>query len=174
MPDTGKSLSWRDRLIRCLSGKVIVLGIGSPFKGDDAAGLLCAERIRELKVPGVEVFLAGSAPENFVGKFRRMAARGIIAIDAGDFGAEPGSIWLGSPQALEDRDFSTHGLPLSKTLSLLEAESGAECIILLMQPARLGFGEPLSPEVERALNEVVEVFRRAALRARRGTPGGQE
>jgi len=136
------------------------------LKGDDAAGLACAERIRELNLPDIEVFLAGTAPENFAGKFVGMAARVIIAIDAGDFGAAPGSIWLGTPQSLEGRDFSTHGLSLAETLRLLGAESGAECAVLLIQPGQLGFSEPVSCEVEAALDEVLEVFRRLASEAR--------
>jgi len=70
-------------------------------------------------------------------------------------GAESGAVrWL----ALEEIDgisSSTHTLPPSVLAAYLGSEMGCEVALLGIQPANLGFDDPLSKEVEHSIQGVI-------------------
>jgi len=160
------SPSWRERL-RPPPGKIAILGIGSDLRGDDAVGV---EAIRHLQnrlqatatptgslSPEQRLVIeAGVAPENCTGAIRRFGADFVLMIDAAQMGEPPGTIrYLDLPSAT-GFDASTHGLPLAMLASYLRAELGCAVALLAVQPASMGLGDPLTPEV-RAAAEAVAV-----------------
>jgi len=140
-----------------LKGKVIILGIGSTMRRDDAAGSLLAARLKG-KVP-FEVFDSGSSPENYLGKIIREKPDNIIIIDAVDFGGKPGDYLV-----FESRDvktvnlFSTHNASISLVTDYLQNNLTAGILILAIQPASVAFGEDLSQPVSKTLTVLEEWF----------------
>lgn len=140
-----------------LTGKAVILGIGSSLRGDDAVGSLLAGRIKG-KVP-YTVYDAGSSPENYLGKIIKDNPDNIIMLDAGDFGGSPGEF-----REFEGEDFktvnffSTHDASLQMAINYLQGKIKANIIALIVQPKDTSFGETLSPEIEQALRVLEEFF----------------
>jgi hydrogenase 3 maturation protease len=133
---------------------VVVLGIGSSLRGDDAAGLAVAEALGRRRLPGVHALSGGTAPENLTGEIRQLAPARVILVDAADFGGAPGALRQIAPQEAE-AGLGTHSLPLAVLAGYLAAEIGCRVFLLGIQPRSLAFGEGLSPEVRDGVAAVV-------------------
>lgn len=134
---------------------VVVLGVGSDLKSDDAAGLRVAERLARLNLPGVHALSCGTAPENAAGEIRRLGPSDLVIVDSADLGEAAGAARLVPPEKVGGVSFSTHALPIRVLSDYLRQEVGCRVTILGVQPRTLRFGETLSPEVERAVDGVV-------------------
>ncbi|MFA5114846.1 MAG: hydrogenase 3 maturation endopeptidase HyCI [Candidatus Omnitrophota bacterium] len=140
-----------------LKGKVIMLGIGSSMRRDDAAGSMLAARLAGKL--DFKVFDAGPAPENYLGKIISEKPDNVIVVDAVDFGGGAGEYRI-----LEVADaqtvnlFSTHNASIPMVSGYLQKNLTADIIILAIQPKSVSFGEALSPEVSAALSELEEWF----------------
>jgi hydrogenase 3 maturation protease len=143
------------------ASKLAVLGIGNELNGDDAAGVQIALRLLDKdrldrSLSNSLILNTGLAPENFTGVLRRFAPDGVLFVDAADMGEPAGTV-----SVLDWRDSSgfgpsTHLQPIATLGEYLEVELGCRVMLLGIQPARLDFDTPLSPEVEGAVMEVVE------------------
>ncbi len=138
--------------------RVVILGIGSELRSDDAAGVRVAERVEALGLPGVTAIPGGSAPENLTGEIRRLSPSLLIIVDAADMGLPPGTVRLLDPGEIGGISFSTHTLPLTVLAGYLQQETGCSLIIMGIQPRSLDFDGPLSPETATAVEEVTEAL----------------
>jgi len=154
------------------AGKVVIVGVGSPLRRDDSAGLAVVRELEMLgasDIEGVELLEAGSAPANILGKLDSLGPSHIILIDAADHGSRPGSVRLVRPEeARSGHIITTHTLPLGFLCSYVEREAGARTIIIGIQPKDLGLGEGLSPEVERASRSLARALYEVLLAVKRG------
>jgi hydrogenase 3 maturation protease len=148
-----------------LRGRVTVVGIGNPLRGDDAAGCLVARSLRP--APGLEAIEVEEVPENHLGAVAASRPDTIVLVDAVDLGAAPGSLAVVETAALTRFTPTTHRVPLDLLATWLARETGAEVLLVGVQPRRLGWGEPVSPEVGEAARLVAATLNRA-LDARAG------
>jgi hydrogenase 3 maturation protease len=132
--------------------KKILLGLGNPVGRDDAVGLRVAEALREaewLSIPA-------SALENVLSLVEKEKPKKLVIVDAAEMGLPPGTIRrlpLGKGAEMLG---STHGLPLSFLLSLVDVP---EVILIGIQPKEYGLGEGLSPEVQAAADSLIRLLR---------------
>jgi hydrogenase 3 maturation protease len=138
--------------------RVVLLGVGSELRGDDAAGVRVAERMADLALPGVWALSAGPAPENLTGEVRRISPSHLIIVDAADMGEAPGTIRVVGLQEISGMSFGTHALPLSVLAGYLANETGCMITVMGIQPLSLEFDAGLSPEVGRAVDEAVQAL----------------
>ncbi|MFO7675372.1 MAG: hydrogenase 3 maturation endopeptidase HyCI [bacterium] len=137
-----------------------VLAVGNRQRGDDAVGPLIADQLES--APGLLVLDAGLSPENYLGPLTRFRPNALLIIDACDFGGEPGEHRLCGRAELErlaGGSVSTHTLPLSLTVTMLEMELEVRIDFLGIQPASLELAERLSGPVAAALPGLVELVR---------------
>ncbi len=138
--------------------RVAAVGIGQPLRGDDAAGLAAARRLKQALGEYEERLLvleAGSVPENCSGLLRRHAPDLILFLDAVTPDVGPGRIrWL-TLDSVTGFGASTHTLPLSTLAHYLQAEIGCKVFLLGFQPADTQIGAPLTPALSAAVDEVV-------------------
>jgi hydrogenase 3 maturation protease len=156
--------NWLESLQTCLKRlqkadqfpRVALLGIGHPLYGDDAVGVWLAGRLHDLSTAG-DRFLpvdAGPAPENFTGLLRRFKPDLVLLVDAALMDLEPGMIgWL-SWQDSTGFSASTHTLPLHILATYLTSDLGCEVALIGIQPATTFIGEPLTPKVRQAAEDV--------------------
>ena len=137
-----------------------VIGVGNRLKGDDAIGCLVADGLAG--APGIRVVDAGTAPENYLEPVASAGPDRVLFVDACAFGGKPGDFRL-FPRADIDRLaaqlVSTHTLPLSMTVAMLERLTGARIELLGVQPESLGFDAELSPPLRAALPRIVAFVR---------------
>lgn len=138
-----------DQLRQRLRGRVVYMGIGNILRGDDAIG---PELVAALQRMGMRTVDAGTVPENYIGSVARLDPDTVIIIDAVHLDRCPGSIELLTRLDLGGGiGFTTHTLSPVLVMERLEEETGAEVMLLAVQPGTLDFGAPLSGQVARVL-----------------------
>lgn len=138
--------------------RVAILGIGNELNGDDAAGVRVVRELaaRLPATPGVLLIDGGTAPENYTGPLRRFRPDLVLEVDAAEQGEAPGTTtWVDWREA-DGLSASTHTLPPSVLAQYLVSELGCQVALLGIQPASLELGQPLSPDVERAVRQLAD------------------
>jgi hydrogenase 3 maturation protease len=136
------------------------------MRGDDAVGPEVIDALAGFA--GAELIDAGSAPENHLGPIGALRPDRVLFVDACDFSAGPGEFRLFSREEADDLAYgllSTHTMPLHLTMAMVAAETGAEVMLLGVQPETVELGAPLSEPVRAELPAVVEFCREWAASA---------
>jgi hydrogenase 3 maturation protease len=137
-----------------LKGKVLILGIGNLLKRDDGIGPHFVRKF-EVRSPKSETIDAGSAPENYTGKIRQLKPDTLVIVDAVDFGEKPGNIRIVEEEKIKTQSLSTHSISLKTFIDFIKADLPDLKVVLVgIQPKEVNFGEGLSPEVEKAVDEL--------------------
>jgi hydrogenase 3 maturation protease len=133
---------------------VVLVGVGSDLRGDDGAGLLVAEKIKDQRSK-IKILVGGTAPENLTGEIKRLKPSHLIIVDSADFKAQPGTVEVVGYDKIGGHSFSTHSAPLKMMIDYLLADISFVPIVIGIQPKSLEFGAPVSPEVLAAVEEIV-------------------
>lgn len=132
----------------------ILLTIGNGMMGDDGAGTLLAQMLRENPLEDWVMLHGGSAPENVVHLIREMDTQRVLIVDAADMNLPVGSIRLIQPDRLDDPFLmTTHSLPLTFLIESLR-EFVPRVELLGIQPNIIAFGFPISNDVRKAVEQV--------------------
>ena len=132
----------------------ILLTVGNAMMGDDGAGVLLAQMLREYPLENWMVIHGGSAPENVVHHIRELEASRVLVVDAADMDLPPGSIRGIQADRLEEPFLmTTHTLPLSFLIESLR-EFVPQVDLVGIQPRLVAFGFPMSEEVRLAVEQI--------------------
>jgi hydrogenase maturation protease len=153
----------RDALPRPDDRADLIAGVGNAWRGDDAAGLVAARRLRET-LPGVRVVEVEGDPAALLDLWA--GAERAIVVDAVRSGAPPGTIHRVDASALPAglRSASTHALGLADAVELARALGRLPARLELygIEGARFETGEGLTPAVARAVEALCEQLSRSA------------
>ncbi len=168
------NMDLKEQLATGIQGHVVVMGIGNPCRGDDAAGSMLAQRLSDLwhghpghDVPGVRVIDAQDVPENY---FRQVVGERpdtVVLIDSVDLKSAPGSVALLDKDQVEGYWPSTHRVPLSLLMDYLEWETHARIFLIAIQPRQTAFMQPMSGEVHASVASIAGVLNDVFADARR-------
>jgi hydrogenase 3 maturation protease len=137
--------SGAESLTRFLERRPTLVGIGSRWRADDAAGPEIVSRVAgRIAAPCID---AGDAPERHLGEMMASGGKAILLLDAVDFGGAPGEMAVFTGEGLSQRSSTTHTSSLRLLMRYLEAESGADVLLVGIQPASVSFGRPMSAPV---------------------------
>jgi hydrogenase maturation protease len=163
----------------------LVIGVGNPDTGDDGAGRLVARRLAERNRCAADLSLvirecSGEATaliEAWTG------FDDVALVDACRGAGPPGSLHRLSAADAERhaaldqrRRGSTHGLGVREAIALSRALGTlpSRLVIHAIEGRHFRSGEPVSPEVDHAVHELVALLvQRTPARARRTTPAGE-
>ena len=140
--------------------KTVLMCIGSVLCGDDAAGMVIADK---LAGSGIDVFACSTAPENFTGAVRELKPETVILIDAAGMGMKPGEVGFPDPEDIGGISFSTHMLPLKFMVDYFRALLKCSVYIIGIEPSDCSMGAEMSAEVEKTADELSGIIRAAAL-----------
>ena len=152
---------FEDHLRERLAGarRVAVVGIGDQLLPRDRLGMLAAEAVADLHLPGVTVFLAGTVPESMTGPIRRARPDHVLFLDSAEMGASPGTVAIVEPEGIHATLFSTHVLPLSVLMEFLEKDAHTRVTLIGIEPdAPAGKGP--TPREEEGLRHLVSVLKK--------------
>jgi len=145
-----------------LTGKVVVLGIGNTLKKDDGAGVEVVNKSKILNPKSEQGFVfidGGSAPENLTGEIKRLTPDTLVIVDAVDFKGQPGEVRLIDEARVSDTGFTTHNMSMRTYINFLrENLPQLKVVIVGIQPKTVAFGEGLSPEVQKGVEEICMSF----------------
>lgn len=142
-----------------LQGKVSVVGIGNPLRGDDGIGPEIINRLNN-PLPRLLLFDVGETPENYLGKIVKQKPDTIVLIDAVDFGSSPGTIKIIEKGDIRNESLSTHNLSLNLVAKYLQKETSADVFLLGVQPKTTEFGKEISQPVREGLEKIVRMLER--------------
>ena len=142
-----------------LKGRVVVLGVGNPLKGDDGFGPALIERL-DGKTEAVCID-AGSTPENYGGKIVKIKPDTIIIADAVHLGRRAGECEVLRKDDIARTGLSTHDLSLDMFIGYLEEGTGADIYMIGVQPLDVSFGSDMSESVRDALEETASAMIRS-------------
>lgn len=129
-------------------GRIVIVGLGNPQRGDDAAGLALLAQFDRSSLPGGTLMVAaGTTPENCLQQILSADPNLVVFLDACRFGGDPGDIrWLDADE-IEDAAISTHAYSITVIEKFLNLERSVECRYLGIQPGAVEHGVGLSKEV---------------------------
>lgn len=136
--------------------KIAILAIGNPLRGDDAAGIIVGERLREGTM--ADIYIAEGAPENFIMNIVDRGYTHVLIIDSAiREGVPPGSIFIVDPDRLSDNIVTTHSIPMKLMVEILR-DHGIKTLIIGIQPKNIDLVEGVSPEVLDAIDSLVKLL----------------
>lgn len=150
--------SLRDDLGARLRGRVCLVGVGNPDRGDDGFGVQLAGAMRGLGYP--DAILAERSPERWLGWLARGGFQSVLFLDAVETGAEPGAVvFLECAQiAARYPQVSTHKLSLGTLARLIEAEGSTRAFLLGVQAQSVALGSDLSAPVRTTMDVLRDVL----------------
>jgi hydrogenase maturation protease len=133
-----------------------IIGCGNRERGDDAVGILVAERLREL---GVETEILSGETTALIEAWR--GSDDVVVVDAVVTGAPSGTVQVWNSEQslpLASSPPSSHGLGLAEAIELARALG---CLprrlrVYGIEGRQFSLGSSLSPEVTLAVEEVVQ------------------
>ena len=136
----------------------LVIGIGNPDRGDDAAGRAVARWLRGVLPPQIGILEHDGEATSLLARLE--GAEIVCLIDASASAAPAGTVRrfdvAAAPLPQGAFGVSTHGLGLAEAIELARAlgQLPARCIVYAVEGASFGPGEPLTPPVAAAVPEV--------------------
>jgi hydrogenase 3 maturation protease len=151
--DTDFELHLRERLGG--AHRVAVVGIGDRLLPFDRLGMLAAEAIEALHLPGVRVFFAGTVPESMTGPIRRFEPEHVLFIDAAEMGVPPGTVSIVEPEGIHATLFSSHVLPLSLVMEFLEKDAHTRVTLIGIEPDTQSRESEPTPDEQEGLERLL-------------------
>jgi hydrogenase maturation protease len=148
-----------------------VVGVGNPWRGDDAAGLVAARTLRKLLPDGVEVLEREGEPASLIDAWE--GADAVWVVDAVRSGAAPGTVHrldaTERPLPAELFGASTHHLGLADGVELARVlgRLPRRLVVFGIEGASFAAGEAPTPAVSAAAGRAARAIRDEVCAARR-------
>ncbi|MCX6802190.1 MAG: hydrogenase maturation protease [Candidatus Diapherotrites archaeon] len=136
------------------SSLILLLGIGDESNPADSIGIEAVKNIGKMKLPKIETLLAGTAPENFTGKIRKLNPSHLIIVDAAEIAEKPGSIKIIDKGKIRGCNFSTHSISASFLMDYVEKSIGCKVVLIGIQPPQ-GNGAKEAGEIAKRLAKAI-------------------
>lgn len=140
--------------------RTVVIGIGNRLRGDDAAGVVVAERLRPRVPDGVEVVSCDEEPSRLMEAWA--GAESVLLVDTVSSGASPGTLhrFDAGEDAVPARTFrsSTHAIGIADTIELARALGRLPHRVRVygIEAGSFETGSSLTPAVESAIAFLVK------------------
>ena len=135
----------------------IILGIGNVLKGDDGAGPVVCQKLKEERICA-DVIDAGTVPENYIQRIIKKAPQNLLIIDAIDYEEAPGTIKIFKPDQLSTHVISTHSLSPHLFVEMICQNINVNVYFIGIQPAQMQLGQTVSEQVKLAIEQLTEVL----------------
>ncbi len=141
----------------------MVVGIGNPDRGDDAAGPAVVQRLRGALGQDIELAEENGETAALLARIERVDAAYLV--DACASGAPAGTVMrfdaAATPLPHHTFGLSTHGLGLAEAIELARAlgQLPPTCVVYAIEGASFEAGAPLTPAISDAVAEVARRLR---------------
>jgi len=138
--------------------ETLVIGVGNAYRGDDGAGIAVARKLAAQRLPGVRVMEMNGEGTSLVEAWKD--APSVLLVDAVSSGAVPGTIHrfeaqVGPlPTGLEHRSSHSFGVAEAVEVARALGRLPSHMVVYGIEGGLFAPGQGLSPEVERAVEEV--------------------
>lgn len=141
--------------------KVVVAGIGNPFRRDDFVGVEIVRSLQNNVSESVYLIEAETIPESYMQQIVAFKPTHILLVDAGMINKKPGTPQLADPvQLIRKTSISTHTLPLRIFCDYLTETTAAKIALLIIQPQDTSFGEGLTPKLKETAKNLTNLLQK--------------
>ena len=135
---------------------MLIIGCGNRERSDDGAGTMVAQRLRQL---GIDTHSRAGEATDLIEAWK--GADDVIIVDAVVTGAPVGTVHVlegWQPLSTVRTTASTHGLGVAEAIGLAHVLNRlpARLRVYGIEGGRFDSGDEISPEVQRAIEEVVQ------------------
>ncbi|HKJ67152.1 MAG TPA: hydrogenase maturation protease [bacterium] len=140
----------------CEISSLVFVGLGNRDRGDDAAGLVLLDSLREVPCFSEAHFIsAGRTPENHLQQILDVQPEMVVFLDAARWGGQPGEpAWL-DPDGIDLAGMSTHAYSIRMIGQYLCAHGQMEVKYLGIQPVSTGLGAGISESTSNRIRELL-------------------
>ncbi len=138
--------------------RTVILGIGNPLQGDDAVGPSLVDFLQGR----VDAMLinAGEVPENYLSAIQAAQPEVVLIVVALELGAEAGCMTILDADRLRAIENFTRNPGLAFLAVMIQDSTGAEVILVGVQPEATAFAAELSTPVHETLDNLEEMLER--------------
>ena len=141
---------------------ILIIGVGSELRGDDAVGVLVARHLGEQDLPGVTVIERSGEGSDLIAAWE--GHERVIVIDAAQSGAEPGTIHRF--EAHRERlptnslNFSSHVFGVVEAIEIARnlGQLPANLVVFGVEGENFNIGSGISMSVQHALDQVIRLI----------------
>jgi hydrogenase 3 maturation protease len=146
-----------NELARRIRGKrTVILGVGNPLQGDDAIGPSLVDTLHGRL--DATLINGGEVPENYLNAIRAARPEVVVVVVALELGAEAGCIVVLDADRLRAIENFTRNPGLAFLAVMIQDETGAEVMLVGVQPEDTSFAAQLSSPVAQTLHSIEEVL----------------
>ena len=138
--------------------RVVLVGIGSPIRHDDVAGLRVLELLEGKTPKNVLLLPTEIVPESYTGSIRDFSPTHVLLIDAAHFSGTPGEGRIIPSQSIANVSVSTHSLPMNILIDYIKRSICENVILLGIQGVNIDLGEGLTPEVDHGARAIADLL----------------
>lgn len=131
--------------------RLSIVCVGNELNGDDGAGPILYEKIRDLQNERLQLIDAKTVPENFLGPIVEFRPDVVLVVDAADFGGAPGEWRFIKEEEIGNFSVSSHGGNLGLIERFLKGK-GIQTRFLGIQPRQTAIGTSVSPDVAQSVD----------------------
>ena len=132
--------------------RLAIIGLGNPYRADDAAGLHVVQRIKGKINAEIDLFEAPDAPENHIFEIQEKNPSHLIVIDAADIRKPPGFVRLIRPEEIPQFTISSHANSKQILFNFLKVQlPNLKIDIIGIQAEKISYEEGLSIVVEKTV-----------------------
>jgi len=139
--------------------RVVLVGIGSLIRRDDAVGLHLLDLLEGKLSSDVLLLKTETVPESYTGAIREFKPTHVLLIDAAHFNGKPGEGRIIPTEMIANTTVSTHSLPLNIFTDYIRRSICSNVALLWIQGVDIGMGEGLTVEVERGAEALFIILR---------------
>jgi hydrogenase 3 maturation protease len=138
--------------------RVVLVGVGNPMRADDGVGTKIIELLQEKPLENVLLINSETVPESFTSKVTGFKPSHVMLIDAANFRGEVGETKMITSAQIGGQAVSTHSLPLTIFINIIEHDLDLEVILLGIQPKTIEFYAPMTPKIEEAASFIANTL----------------
>jgi hydrogenase maturation protease len=138
--------------------QLLIIGVGNPYRGDDAAGLEAVRLLRDMGIDASNLLEHSGEGTSLMEAWKGRAT--VILIDAVSSGSTPGTIHrleaVNNPLPAQLFQSSTHAFSLPQAIEMARAldELPRRLLVFGIEGCNFQAGAELSPEVSAAVPEL--------------------
>ena len=146
-----------DALAKKLRGKrTVILGVGNPLQGDDAIGPILVDLLHGRVY--ATLINAGEVPENYLSSICAAQPEVVLIIVAIELGGEPGCMAILDADRLRAIGNFKRNPGLSFLAVMIQDGTGAEVLMVGVQPESTCFASELSIPVHKTMQTLEELL----------------
>jgi hydrogenase maturation protease len=145
-----------------MSERILIIGIGNPYRCDDGAGLAATTELTRIQLAGADILQAHGDGTSLIEAWH--GRKRVVLIDATSSGALPGTIHRietsSEPLPASFSHHSTHSVNLAEAVELARVlhRLPERLTVLGIEGENFRSGTELSPAVRSAVDEVVRLI----------------